>query len=327
MTRGRFRSLAGIPLLLVVLSAAAPGPGRAGPAGVTLAYVAVTGHTLPLWVGGEEQIFERQGLSARIVYIESSVVATAALLSGDVDIIQETPAASVRAQLKGADTIVLATHIPYSDQVLVGPPEIRSLDDLRGKTIGVTKAGTVSDVIMRIVLRRAGLVPGRDVQVTYLGTQPAQVAALRKGLVQAIAVSPPSQLIAEKAGAHEILDTAALRIPYPIDGIVTTRRFMAAHPETLSAFLTAWLQAIRFIRDHPIRAQAVLGKYTHESDPAILRLAYQALVKLMPDNPLPRAREIQVALSLEPEGKGRNPADFFDPKPLEQALRAVGRGP
>jgi NitT/TauT family transport system substrate-binding protein len=327
MTRWPFTLLAGIPLLTAALCGAAPGPDRAGPIGITLAYVAVTGHNLPLWVGGDEQVFERQGLNARILYLESSVVATAALLSGDVDIVQETPAASVRAQLKGADTIVLATHIPYSDQVLVGLPQIRSLGDLRHKIIGVTKAGTVSDVIVRIVLSRVGLVPGRDVQVTYFNTQPAQVAALQKGLVQAISVSPPNQLIAERVGAHEILDTVTLRIPYPIDGIVTTRRFMGAHPETVSAFLEAWVHAIRFIRDHPIRAQAVLGKYTHESDQAILRLAYQALINVMPDNPVPRAQEIQVALSLEPEGRGRNPADFFDPKPLEQAIRAVGRGP
>ncbi len=327
MTRWRSRSLAGIPLLVVALCAASLGPGRTGPAGVTLAYVAITGHTLPLWVGGDEGIFERQGLNARILYLESSVVATAALLSGDVDIVQETGAASVRAQLKGADTIVLATHIPYSDQVLVGLPEIRSVRDLRHKTIGVTKAGTVSDVIVRVVLKREGLVPGRDVQVTYLGTQPAQVAALQKGVIQAISVSPPSQLIAERAGGHEILDTAKLRIPYPIDGIVTTRRFMSTHPETLSAFLKAWLQSIRFIRDHPIRAQASLGKHTHEGDPEILRLAYQALVNLLPDSPVPRAQEIQAALSLEPEGKGRNPAEFFDPKPLEQAIRVLGRGP
>jgi NitT/TauT family transport system substrate-binding protein len=284
----------------------------------------VSDHTLPLWVGADEHFFERQGLRPHIQYIEGSVIATAAMLSGGLDIVQETPAASVRAQLKGADTIVLASHIPYSDHVLVGAPEIHSLADLRNKTIGVTKAGTVSDEIVRIVLTKEGFVPGRDVQISFLGTQPGQVAALQKGLVQAISVSPPNQLIAERSGGHEILDTAKLHIPYPLDGIVSTRKFIGAHPETITAFLKAWLQAIRFIRTHPIEAQAVLGKYTHESDPQILRLSYQALVDIMPASPVPRAAEIQTALSLIPEGGGRNPADFFDPKPIEQAIRVLG---
>ena len=325
MARG-LRSVAGIPILVLALSMTAAGWSQTGLVDVRMAFVSVSGHTLPLWVGIDEHFFERQGVNPHVLYVEGSVIATAALLSGDLDIIQETPAASVRAQLKGADTIVLASHIPYSDHVLVGAPEIHSLADLRHKTIGVTKAGTVSDEIVRIVLTKEGLVPGRDVQLAYFGTQPAQVAALQKGLVQAISVSPPNQLIAEKAGAHEILDTAKLHIPYPMDGIVSTRKFMGAHPETLQAFLKAWLQAIQFIRTHPVRAQAVLGMHTHESDPQILRLSYQSLVGILPDTPAPRAAEIQTALSLIPEGKGRNPADFFDPKPIEQAIRALGRG-
>lgn len=323
MAKWCVRSLAGIPILVLGLCAAAAGPGQAGLVDVQLAYVSVSDHTLPLWVGVDEHFFERQGLNPHVQYIEGSVIATAAMLSGGLDIVQETPAGSVRAQLKGADTIVLASHIPYSDHVLVGLPDIRSLADLRNKTIGVTKAGTVSDEIVRILLTKEGFIPGRDVQIAYLGTQSGQVAALQKGLVQAISVSPPNQLIAERAGGHEILDTAPLHIPYPLDGIVSTRKFMRAHPETLQAFLKAWLQAIRFIRTHPIQAQAVLGKYTHETDPQFLRLSYESLVSIMPVNPVPRALEIQAALSLIPEGKNRNPADFFDPKPIEQAAQSL----
>lgn len=290
---------------------------------INLAYVAITGHTLPLWVGADKGFFERQGLNPKVTYIEGSVIATAALLSGDIDIVQETAVASVRAQLKGADTIVLAVHIPVTDQVLVGLPGIHSLNDLRNKTIGVTKAGTVSDQVLRLVLAKEGFVPGRDVEVTYLDTQPAQIAALQRGLVQAILVSPPNNLAAELAGGHAILDTSGMRIPYPEDGIVSTRKFVGAHPEVLQAFFKAWLQAIRFIKDHPGEAQAVLGKYTRQSDARVLRLSYGSLVNILPNNPVPRLEGIRLALSLDPQGQGKNPSNFIDSKPIEQAILAL----
>ena len=310
-------------------SAAASGSAAAKPApagSVKAAWNTVTANQTPAWVAQEKGLFRQHGLDVQLSYIQGSVAALPALMAGEVSILQTTPVAAVQAKLKGLDTVVLGDHIPFINQRLVAIQGINSLDDLRGKTIGATKAGASDDFTLSLVLKSKGLTPNKDVNVTYLGDVPAQVAALSKNLVQAIVVSPPSNLTAEQVGGHEILNFYDLYIAYPGDGVVSTRAFVSQHHEQVVDFLEGYVDAIAYVKSHPDETKQVIAQYTKQEDKQALDTTYQALVQVLPDKPVPDPAGLQTILSSLDGGQGKNPADFMDPQPMDEALKALGKG-
>ena len=306
-------------------SAAANAPAKAlSP--VKGAFVAISAHTLPIWLGVDKGLFKQQGLDVQLTYVQGSVTAMPAMSAGDLHIIEATPAASVQAQLKGQDTVALATHIPYADYRLMAVPEVKTLQDLKGKAVGQTKAGTVDDVVIQYVLKKQGFTPGKDVSLTYLDTQPAILAALERKLIQAAALSPPNDVQAEKAGAHEILNILQERYPYPVDGIVSTRKYVREHPEETVAFLKGYVQALRYIKSNPEETKREMAERTKLDDKQVLDEGYKVMAEALADNPVPTTEGIATVLPLFEGGQGRNPADFIDPAPLTRAIQELGTG-
>ena len=154
------------------------------------AYATPGSNDLPSWIAYEEGFWKKQNLNVEMSYVEGSTVAIPALTSGELGIVDAAPATSVQAQLKGADTVALSMHVPYSNVHLMAiNGSIKTLQDTKGKAIGSTKAGSADDVVIRAILKREGLTPDKDVNLTYLGTQPAELAALQQGVVQ-VTMSP-----------------------------------------------------------------------------------------------------------------------------------------
>jgi NitT/TauT family transport system substrate-binding protein len=292
---------------------------------IKAAWNTITANQSPAWIAQDKGLFARQGLNVNLGFIQGSVAALPALAAGEVSMLQTTPVAAVQAKIKGVDTVVLGDHIPFINQRLVAVPSIKSIQDLKGKVIGATKPGASDDFTLALVLKKEGLDPKKDVQVTYLNDVPGQVTALSKGLVQAIVVSPPSNLTAEQAGGHEILNFYDLKIPYPGDGVASTRAYVSSHHDVVVKFLAAYVEAIAYIKANPDDAKQVIAKYTKQDDKAALDATYQALVQVLPDKPVPDPAGIQTILDSVEGGKGKNPADFMDPEPMDAALKLAGK--
>jgi NitT/TauT family transport system substrate-binding protein len=290
---------------------------------IKIAFVAISTTTLPTWIADTKGFFKEQGLDPAISYVQGSTTAIPALVSGDVNIIEAQAAASVQAQLQGQDTVSLATHVPYADVKFVGLPSITKIEDLKGKTVAVTRAGTVTDVVARSVLPKYGLTPGTDVKISYLDTQPGQLAALQNKAVDCILVPPPFDETAVKAGFKLIFDVRPLNIPYPTDGVVTTRRYLREQPDMVNRYLKAFVQAVRFAPANPEEAKKILSERTKETDPAVLDAAYKTQMNDWANPPTPTIEGIQTLLPLFPGGQGKNPADFIDPAPLERAVKEL----
>ena len=290
---------------------------------VNSAFVAIGVHTLPIWLAEDKGLFQQQGLNVKVTYVEGSVTAMPAMTSGELHIIEATPAASVQAQLKGQDIVALATHVPYADYRLIAQADIKTINDLKGKTIGQTKPGTVDDVVVQYVLKKLGLTPGKDVKMTYLGSQPAILAAFQQKLIQATAQSPPNDVAAEKTGGHELVNILNDKFPFPIDGILSTRKYVRAHPDETVAYLKAYVQAIRYIKANPVETKKELGVRTKTDDQEVLDKSYQVMVDALADPPTALTEDIATVLPLF-DGAGKNPADFVDPAPLAEAMKQLG---
>jgi NitT/TauT family transport system substrate-binding protein len=301
--------------------AAASATGGLIPVNIAITAIATT--TIPTWVADAKGFFKAQGLDPKISYIAGSTSSIPALLNGDVQIVETQPAASLQAQLKGQDTVALAAHAPYADLRFISQQSITKMEDLKGKTVAMTKAGTVSDTVGRAVLPKFGLTPDKDLRIVYVDTQPGQLAALQSKSVDAMLTPPPFDEIAKKAGFRELFNVRTLNYAYPSDGVVTTRKYLKEHPDIVVKYLKAFEQAVHWAPANPDETKKIVAAQTKENDPDILNAAYTSQMDDWADPPTPTIEQIQTLLPLF-GGQGKNPADFIDPAPLAQAVKELG---
>jgi NitT/TauT family transport system substrate-binding protein len=306
-------------------AAASQKPAASGLIPLKAAWNTITANQSPAWVAQDKGLFAKQGLNVDLSFIQGSVAALPALAAGEVSILQTTPVAAVQAHIKGIDTVVLGDHIPFINQRLVAVKGVNSIQDLKGKTIGATKPGSSDDFTLALVLKKEGLEAKKDVQVAYLNDVPGQLTALSKGLVQAIVVSPPNNLTAAQTGGHEILNFYDLKIPYPGDGVASTKTYVSQHHDVVVKFLAGYVDAIAYIKANKADAEQVIAKYTKQDDKAALDATYEALVQVLPDKPVPDPAGIQTILDSVDGGKGKSPAEFMDAEPMDAALKLLGK--
>jgi NitT/TauT family transport system substrate-binding protein len=291
-------------LLLLALELAACGggasPGGDRPAGtgaaatpaqglpeVTLAWVAPVGSEAILWVAYEGGYFSRNGVDAHLQYIQGSPTAAAALERGDVQFVAMAGPAVVNADAKGADELIVMGFVNQPAFVLMVAPGIHSPEQLKGGTIAVSKAGSSDEFMLDEALQHLHLTPGRDVKVTGVGSVPAQVAALSKGLVQGIVVTPPSDTEAAKVGAHQLLRIADLGIQYQSVALVTTRRYVQSHRDVVAKVVRAMTEAVARFKQDRAFAEQVEARYLHTQSRDALDAAYTSFVHIFPRVPLP----------------------------------------
>src|SRR5438552_16611447 len=188
-------------LLTTIASHAAEGLQK-----LRVAYAAITAAFSIPWIAKEAGIFQRHGLDVELVYIAAGSRAVQTLVGGSIDVAAIGGPAGVDAKLAGADTVYIAIPVNKVIVFTVAAPQIQRVEDLRGKSIGVTRVGTVTDFFTRIYLRQNGLVPDRDVMIRQMGGLPEIVAGLKAGQIQGGTFGFPAVLHAKAAGFHVLVD-------------------------------------------------------------------------------------------------------------------------
>ena len=140
--------------------------GSQGLKQVYISYGAVDVDQLPGWIAKETGIFRQNGLDAQLVYFTGGAQRIAALLSGDAPITQGSGPAAIISNLRGADVVVIAGGTVTLDFWLMSRPEIKSPQQLRGGSIGISRFGGVNDSILRFLMPKLGLTIGKDVAVS-----------------------------------------------------------------------------------------------------------------------------------------------------------------
>ncbi len=260
--------------LAAALVAAAPG---AAAEKVTAVYTSISGGYAPLWVGKEQKIFEKYGLDASVVYVRGTVAASAALATGDIEFIQAGASTYIPYAANGGDVVLLGclSNIVL-DYVVLSHPSIRRLEELRGKTVGISRPGDQPYYYMREIFKRSGIAP-KDVRFVQTGQQPERMEALRRGVVASTILNTPNNLALEKEGFRRLVDIEEQKIPAGVRCLITTRKVLRARPALVDGFARGWLHSVRFIQTHKKEAMAIIGKYTRNSDPEQLEDAWKSL--------------------------------------------------
>ncbi len=207
----------------------------------------------------------------------------------------------------------------------VAQPDIRSFEDLRGKTVGASRKGSVTDFAWRKVLERNGLQLDRDVAVIYPGSTDGAFTALIAGHIQATISATPADLQAVKQGMTVLADLTAMDIPYLMGGVVVRSDYAATSPDVVERYLKAHLQGVATTLNDPETAMTVLGKYLEVEDRELLRAGYDTFLPTFTrDQLMPEAAIIATLQeSPRPNARDANPRDFYDNGYLER-IRASG---
>ncbi len=270
-------ALASAPAASSAPAAAATSTPAASLPKIRAAWASDTAAELPLQVANEAGLFAKYGLDVsadRIAGGSSKVLQV--LLAGDLDLAQIGGTAIVDAYLAGADPVYITTHNPVLVMQIFAVPGIAGLDDLRGKSIAVTRAGTLTDFAARYALTKQGLRPDVDVGIIQTGGNTETMAAMQSGNVAAGVLSPPVDVPARKLGFHEIVDPASLALEFPHDGLAVRRDFLNANPDAVQQFVRAYVDAIARIKQDKAFTKQVMSKYLETTDDEALESGYQA---------------------------------------------------
>jgi len=275
------------------------------------AYSSESSWSLATWVAYDAELFKKYGLDVDLVLIRSAATITAALIAGETPMIQLGGNGTIQAALQGADTVNVQTLVPIIPQSLVVSADIKSTEDLKGKRLGVSRFGALSDLVIRHYLRKFGLDPAKDVTIVQVGGIPELLAAMKAGAISGGSLSPPVLTAAKKAGFRELGDFESLDYKYPAVAIATTRSFIQRQRSTALNFLRAEIEGIHAIRTQKNFAMNVLKKYMRISDPDIIEEGYRYALRFIQPRPLPTVEETRAVLE-ELKRPDAKPENFID---------------
>lgn len=285
------------------------------------AYSAESSWSLATWIAADAGLFRKHGLDVDLVLIRSASTITSALIAGETPMIQLGGNGTIQAALQGADTVNLLTLVPIIPQSLVVTPEIKSADDLRGKRLGVSRFGALSDLVIRRYLRKLGLDPTKDVTIVQIGGIPELVTAMKAGAISGGAISPPALTVAKKAGFRELSDFETLDYKYPAVAIASTKSFVQRQRATALNFIRGEIEGIHAIRTQKSFAINVLKKYMRISDTDVLEDGYRYAVKFFQPRPYPTLDEVRAVLDeykSMPQAANAKPEQFIDLSLLQE---------
>jgi NitT/TauT family transport system substrate-binding protein len=287
-----------------------------------VAYAAVTAAFSIPWVAKEAGIFQRHGLDVELVYIPAGSRAIQTLVGGSIDVAAIGGPAGVDAKLAGADTVYVAIPVNRVIVFTVAEPNIHRVEELRGKSIGVTRVGTVTDFFTRIFLRQNGLAPDRDVMIRQMGGLPEIVAGLKAGQIQGGTFGFPAVLHARAAGFRVLIDYNTQGFRYPLSSVIVTEKLLHTRESAVRSFLEAHIEAVHRFKNDPNFAMNVIGKYTKTADRAMLEETQRVYAAAFERVPYPNIEDMKLGITqvaeTNPKAKGADPKDFVNPRLLRE---------
>jgi ABC-type nitrate/sulfonate/bicarbonate transport system substrate-binding protein len=236
-----------------------------------------------LWVADVGGLLNKNGLSAEIIYTRAAIEA---LVTGEVDFGQMTGSLMSSARLQGADPVMIAGVQDTLDDRLIARPNIKSIEELRGKRLGVYRFGSASHLRLLCLLPRYGL-SERDVTLLQVGDTPERLIALFGGSIDATLFTPPDHFEAVRAGMKILLNLRDLNVPYQGSGLVTTQRVLARKRDVARRFLKSYVEAVHMVKTNPDISKKAFAKYRQTKDEKRLEDAYQVLREIVKPKPYP----------------------------------------
>jgi ABC-type nitrate/sulfonate/bicarbonate transport system substrate-binding protein len=280
--------------------------------------------SLPLFVALDGGYFVKRGLNVTVNQV-GATVAVQGIISGTIDIYQGGTAA-IAGNLGGADIIYVAAAVDRNSLILFGQKGITSFENFRGKSIATTFPGAFGEIAVRMTARKFGMEVGKDLKLLYHRSPPEALSTFLMGNADGLIITPPQTELAKQQGYAAIIDyyKEGLKITGP--GTAVMREFSQKYPNTIKAYLMAYLDGLKRAIDDEIYAKQIESKYTKISDPKILNENYQQGLRVWNKDMTVDPAAIRVVLddSSDPKAKSADPKRFYNNSLIEAVNREYG---
>jgi ABC-type nitrate/sulfonate/bicarbonate transport system substrate-binding protein len=292
-----------------------------------IAYSSISGAYIGIWVAHDAGFFAKEGLDDQIIFIPSATQLAQVTVAGDVDIASLGGGPMMAAVLSGADLKVIGNNLNKMIFSIHTKPEVKSIEELRGKRIGITRFGSSSDVSARYALRKHNIDPVKDVVLLQLGAMTSIFGALRSGAIEGGLVSPPTQFLSEKLGFKEVVSITDMDYAYPNPAMAVPGELIRKKADLIDRFMRAYVRAMHRARNDREFTIKSLAKYTTVTDPVLLGKTYDLYVgKVVDRAPYINMLGMQNALDdlarTIPAAKTAKPEQFVDMQFLERVEKS-----
>ena len=295
---------------------------------LTAFYTAPVVSMSPMWIAKEVGFFKKQGLDVKLVFIASGPTGTTSLLAGETDVGIIGGFAPTRAIVGGAkDLVMVGQSKTRMTGNIVGKKEIATVQDLKGKRLGIDRIGSNPDMFAQASLARFGIDTLKDLQYVQLGNIGNGIPALKGGTIDALIAGAPHDLFAQRLGFKVILDITALKIPFAVTVLASARHTVERKQQELAKFMRAYAEAIHYFLTNPEGTARIVTKYTKVEDREIVAysidLESKAMEKTLQIDPKGIDLILGIIAKTVPQAASAKVEDFYDPR-FSNELRDSG---
>ena len=268
-----------------------------------------------IFVTQEAKLFEKHGLDAEVITMNGSGISSKALIGGSIDIAPIATPTVINADLAGADMAILAHTMPGVVHALMVKPEIKRVEDLKGKKIAVSTLGSLTDFLVRYIAKKKGLNPDRDLTLIQTGGDSERIVALKSGVVDGAAMGHPGYGMAQKLGFSMLWDSAK-EVDYPWMEITTRRANIKADREKIMNYMKAHLEGIALFKRDADFGRKMIKKVLRINDDELINESYEIFSKRFIPAPYPNLPGMKTSYeyvaATRPDVWKHKPEEFAD---------------
>jgi len=284
---------------------------------INVSYGAISGSMAQTWVAKEAKLFDKHGLDVNLVYISGGPRSIMSLIGGSVQFVNHSGMPALEAYQRGADTALIATPMNQLEHSLVVQKNITNTEQLRGKILGMSTQGSLTDILLREGLRLNGIAE-KEVTILPVGDLGARLSGLQTGRIHGAIIAGIQTLTANKLGFRTLIDYSKLPIEIAGSGILVRRSYVTKNPDVTLRFLKAWIEGLYLFKAKPDYAFAVLKKYVASQDQEVLNTIYNLYRERLAYKPTPTVNVAKSMLYLlsrsSPQVGGVSPEGFIEPR-------------
>lgn len=298
--------------------------GLYGAEKVRVAFPSLATALSPSWVTSEKGFWKKYGLDVELIYLDGGARTVSALVSGSVQLIIGSDIATTIAIIQGANLIRLGVTTNSLGYSLVTRQDINSIQDLKGKTLGITRGRDAAYARLSKILRDGGLDLKNDVKLLTLGGGPSgRVAALKTGVIHGTMLTPPTDLVAEKSGLKIL---AKIDVSTLAGGINTTTTVLQKNRLLLLNFLKGYMEGIHYTVTQKEDSLKIFAKYLKNPDLATMAYLYDEITSRLERGLRPHPESVRFLLDLVtldyPQAQQLSERDHWDLSLIEEIHRS-----
>jgi len=309
------RLLSGLGLLLVLPSQKLEAQSVLEKLRVT--YSAIGGSQAAVWIPYEARIFRKYGLDVELLFVGGGGRAAQVVQSGEVPIGLFTGGAVINSNLAGGDLVVIGSSMNVMTFSVMARPEVRRLEDLKGKKIGISRFGSATDFGLRYAEGQWPIKRQRDFAVIQVGGMPDLLNALRGSALDAAVLNVELTIVARREGFRELANLAKMGLSFPTSSLGTTRSYIKRNENTVRKFVRGFVEGVHFAKTQRAFGVQVMKKYLRNEDTAFVNDLYDLYVlQNIPQVPRPSPEALKTIMDqmaeTDPRVANLRPEQFVD---------------